>query len=60
MTSVDLEDNVIGPIGKAEGHFHTYYESKEALPHRAFSLFLFNESNELLMQQRSGLKITFP
>ena len=30
------------------------------LPHRAFSLFLFNTRNELLMQQRSDKKITFP
>lgn len=29
-------------------------------PHRAFSLFLFNHKNELLLQQRSLKKITFP
>ena len=29
-------------------------------PHRAFSLFLFNSSNELLLQQRSAAKVTFP
>ncbi len=28
--------------------------------HRAFSVFLFNSNNELLLQQRSTAKITFP
>lgn len=28
--------------------------------HRAFSVFLFNSKNELLLQQRAGAKITFP
>ncbi|KAL1421178.1 hypothetical protein MTO96_023346 [Rhipicephalus appendiculatus] len=28
--------------------------------HRAFSVFLFNSNNELLLQQRSDAKITFP
>lgn len=28
--------------------------------HRAFSVFLFNSRNELLLQQRAGTKITFP
>ena len=28
--------------------------------HRAFSVFLFNNENELLLQQRSAAKITFP
>lgn len=28
--------------------------------HRAFSVFLFNEDGELLLQQRSDAKITFP
>ena len=28
--------------------------------HRAFSVFLFNANNELLLQQRSDSKITFP
>ena len=30
------------------------------MPHRAFSLFIFNAKNELLLQQRSDQKITFP
>lgn len=30
------------------------------LLHRAFSVFLFNEENKLLLQQRADEKITFP
>lgn len=33
---------------------------KNELPHRAFSVFLFNKKNELLLQKRSGDKVTFP
>ncbi|KAI3582813.1 NUDIX hydrolase domain-like protein [Fusarium oxysporum f. sp. albedinis] len=32
----------------------------EGLLHRAFSVFLFNDKNELLLQQRASEKITFP
>lgn len=32
----------------------------KGLLHRAFSIFLFNEAGELLLQQRSDDKITFP
>jgi isopentenyl-diphosphate delta-isomerase len=30
------------------------------LLHRAFSVFLFNSENKLLLQQRAASKITFP
>lgn len=32
----------------------------KGLLHRAFSVFLFNDKNELLLQQRASEKITFP
>lgn len=32
----------------------------KGLLHRAFSVFLFNSSNQLLLQQRATEKITFP
>jgi isopentenyl-diphosphate delta-isomerase len=32
----------------------------KGLLHRAFSVFLFNDKNELLLQQRATEKITFP
>lgn len=30
------------------------------IPHRAFSVFLFNQKNEMLLQRRAAEKITFP
>lgn len=35
-------------------------EERDGLLHRAFSVFLFNSENKLLLQQRSASKITFP
>jgi isopentenyl-diphosphate delta-isomerase len=32
----------------------------KGLLHRAFSVFLFNSENKLLLQQRANEKITFP
>lgn len=63
ITLVDENDNVVGPISKLNAHFKTeeaLAANPRKLPHRAFSLFLFNERNELLMQLRSKKKITFP
>lgn len=34
--------------------------NSENLLHRAFSVFLFNSNHELLLQQRSATKVTFP
>ena len=34
--------------------------TQKAPLHRAFSLFIFNKENQLLMQQRSDTKVTFP
>ena len=59
LTQVDEDDNVIGPVSKLEGH-HKVGGERVSLPHRAFSLLLFNTRNELLLQQRSEVKITFP
>ena len=59
VTMVDDNDNVIGPISKLEAHLQRADGEKSVL-HRAFSLFLFNSENELLLQQRSHKKITFP
>ena len=42
---VDTEDNQIGLMEKMQAH-------REAKLHRAFSVFLWNENNELLLQQR--------
>jgi isopentenyl-diphosphate delta-isomerase len=57
---LDNDDNVIGSASKRSSHeFHT--EQARGILHRAFSVFLFDESTgELLLQQRASSKITFP
>ena len=56
---IDENDNVIGP--KSKEILHSCKEIiKNNLLHRAFSVFIFNEYDELLVQQRSKFKITFP
>ena len=57
---VDTKDKVIGKCSKKEGHLRTNMDKVDAHPHRAFSAFIFNEKNELLLQRRSSEKITFP
>jgi len=54
---VDREDQVLGKASKRECHV---MENGSSLLHRAFSLFIFNDRDELLLQQRSETKITFP
>ncbi|XP_075221892.1 isopentenyl-diphosphate delta isomerase [Lycorma delicatula] len=39
---------------------HTVNENGDILLHRAFSVFIFNSKDELLLQRRSLSKITFP
>jgi len=57
--AVDFQDQVTGSVSKKDAHL---LGPENQLPplHRAFSVFLFNTENELLMQQRSQCKITFP
>ena len=51
---VDESDNELGYASKVESH-HDH-----GLLHRAFSVLLFNENNELLLQKRADSKVTFP
>jgi len=51
---VDEENNVLGIMSKLAAH------SASTPLHRAFSLFLFNNNGELLLQQRSHKKKTWP
>ncbi|MFH1521904.1 MAG: isopentenyl-diphosphate Delta-isomerase [archaeon] len=51
---VDKDDNIIGVEEKEKCH------DGEGILHRAFSIFVFNEMGELLIQQRSGLKKLWP
>eukprot|EP00744_Colponema_vietnamica_P011094 GILI01015610.1.p1 GENE.GILI01015610.1~~GILI01015610.1.p1 ORF type:complete len:286 (-),score=49.45 GILI01015610.1:307-1164(-) len=57
---VDEQDNVVGAQSKKDAHLWSYLSQKSALPHRAFSVLLFNSSGQLCLQRRSLEKITFP
>lgn len=50
---VDTQDNPIGEMEKMEAH-------EKALLHRAFSVFIFNDNNELMLQQRGFSKYHSP
>ena len=54
LIMVDLHDNEIGTLSKLECH------QKDGILHRAFSIFLFNEQGQLLLQQRSVKKNLWP
>ena len=57
---LDDDDNIIGSASKRASHEFTM-EQPRAILHRAFSVFIFDESTgELLLQQRASSKITFP
>ncbi|KAG9446677.1 hypothetical protein H6P81_012805 [Aristolochia fimbriata] len=56
---VDEQDRVIGHDSKYNCHLMEKIEAENLL-HRAFSVFLFNSKYELLLQQRSATKVTFP
>ncbi|XP_072859014.2 isopentenyl-diphosphate Delta-isomerase 1 isoform X2 [Pogona vitticeps] len=55
---IDENDNRIGSDTKKNCHLNQNID--KGLLHRAFSVFLFNTENKLLLQQRSDAKITFP
>lgn len=55
---LDKDDNRIGSASKKDCHLLENINS--GMLHRAFSVFLFNSSGELLLQQRSEAKITYP
>jgi len=54
---VNSYDEVVGTASKRECHA---MRGGTSPLHRAFSLFIFNDKEELLLQQRSDTKITFP
>lgn len=58
---VDFEDGVIGEGSKKDVHLiDGVCMLPGGPPHRAFSVFLFNEQMELLLQKRCADKILFP
>ncbi len=50
---VDTQDNAIGLMPKMEAH-------EKAVLHRAFSVFVFNDKGELMLQQRAATKYHSP
>jgi len=55
---LDEDDKPIGNFSKKICHLMTNID--KGLLHRAFSVFLFDSENRLLLQQRATEKITFP
>jgi hypothetical protein len=55
---IDSDDKPIGSGSKKTCHLME--NINKGLLHRAFSVFLFDENNRLLLQQRASEKITFP
>lgn len=53
MILVDRQDNPLGLMPKMEAH-------EKAVLHRAFSVFIFNDKGELLLQQRAADKYHSP
>ena len=61
LIPVDKDDNplVEASISKRKAHEFNSLQPR-GIAHRAFSVFLFNNNNELLLTQRASTKITFP
>lgn len=57
--TVTAADQVVGHASKYEAHRFDAVQPSGIL-HRAFSVFLFNSRNQLLLQQRAACKVTFP
>ncbi|XP_037550411.1 isopentenyl-diphosphate Delta-isomerase 1 [Nematolebias whitei] len=55
---IDENDRRVGADTKKNCHLNSSID--KGLLHRAFSVFLFNSEDKLLLQQRSDAKITFP
>ncbi|XP_030613085.1 isopentenyl-diphosphate Delta-isomerase 1 isoform X2 [Archocentrus centrarchus] len=55
---IDENDRKIGADTKKNCHLNSNID--KGLLHRAFSVFIFNSEDKLLLQQRSDAKITFP
>lgn len=56
---VDTNDVITGSANKQDSHRFNPAQP-QGLLHRAFSVFLFDSSGKLLLQQRAKDKITFP
>ena len=61
LIPVDKDDNplIAESISKRKAHEFNP-DQPRGIAHRAFSVFLFNKENKLLLTQRASTKITFP
>lgn len=61
LIPVDKYDNPLVEESVSKRKAHEFNPSQpRGIAHRAFSVFLFNANNELLLTQRASTKITFP
>jgi isopentenyl-diphosphate delta-isomerase type 1 len=61
LIPVDKHDNPLIEESISKRKAHEFNSSQpRGIAHRAFSVFLFNKHNELLLTQRASTKITFP
>lgn len=58
LISVTTNDEYLGFVDRKSAHLNSYNKSNP--PHRAFSVFVFDQNARLLLQQRSDIKITYP
>lgn len=54
LIAIDKNDNFLGLVDKIKAH------RKKGILHRAFSIFIFNDKKELLLQKRSKYKSLWP
>ena len=58
---VDENDVVVNKIAVSKKHAHSFNANQpRGVAHRAFSFFIFNKNNEMLLTRRAASKITFP
>lgn len=61
LVAVDENDHLVPNVVLSKKLGHTFNaNTPRATLHRAFSFFIFNSNNELLLTQRASSKITFP
>lgn len=61
LIAVDENDEIVSKQNLSKKQAHIFSPNQpRGVAHRAFSVFLFNNKNELLLTKRASTKITFP
>lgn len=61
LVVVDENDVLIDNVQVSKKQAHEFHpQQPRGIAHRAFSIFLFNDENEMLLTRRADSKITFP